>query len=62
MNWDIKDLKSRASKLEKAEHGLEREQLDCLKSYGDQSREHRERLRKKSGKLPVIDDDEDEGI
>jgi len=50
LQWDMKDLKSRASKIEKDRHGLEKEQLDTLKSYGELSREQHERLRSKSSK------------
>ena len=46
----MRDLKSRASKIEKERHGLEKEQLDTLKSYGELSREQHERLRSKSSK------------
>ena len=53
LQWDMRDLKSRASKFEKDRPGLEKEQLDTLKSYGELSREQHERLRSKSSKQVV---------
>jgi hypothetical protein len=53
LHWDVRDLKSRASKIEKDRHALDKEQLDTLRSYGELSREQHERLRTKSGKLRV---------
>lgn len=53
LHWDVKDLKSRAAKIEKDRHGLEKEQLDVIRSYCQLSREQHERLRTKSGKLLV---------
>jgi hypothetical protein len=49
LHWDVGDLKSRASKIEKDRHGLQKVQLDALKSYGELCREQHQRLRSKSG-------------
>jgi hypothetical protein len=53
LHWDIRDLKSRASKIERDRHALDKEQLDALRSYGELSREQHDLLRTKSGKLRV---------
>ena len=46
--WDMKDLKSRASKIEKSKEGPKKEQLSALKAYISKSREEHESLRSKS--------------
>jgi hypothetical protein len=53
LNWDIRDLKSRVSKIEKDRHGLDKEQLDTIRTYGERSREEHQRLRNKSGELNI---------
>lgn len=51
LGWDMKDLKSRASKIEKAKDGLKKEQLSALKAYVSKSRDEHESLRSTSRQL-----------
>lgn len=46
----MKDLKSRAAKIEKDRNGLEKAQLEALGAYGDMSREQHEHLRTESSR------------
>jgi uncharacterized protein (UPF0335 family) len=46
--WDIKDLDSRATKLEKERAQLGKDQLNILKEYASKPREEQERIRKHS--------------
>ena len=48
LHWDIKDLQSRASKLERERAKLGKEQLEVLKDYASKPREEQERIRKHS--------------
>lgn len=51
LGWDMKDLKSRASKIEKAKDGPKKEQLSALKAYVSKSRDEHESLRSTSRQL-----------
>ncbi|KAI9724649.1 MAG: hypothetical protein M1828_003518 [Chrysothrix sp. TS-e1954] len=46
--WDIRDLKSRATKIEKSKDSPSKEQLTVLKQYTTKSRQDHEKLRKAS--------------
>lgn len=48
LNWDIKDLESRASKLERERAKLGKEQLQILKAYTTKSQDEQDRIRKES--------------
>ncbi|KAK4938418.1 hypothetical protein LTR10_021135 [Elasticomyces elasticus] len=48
LNWDIKDLEGRASKLERERAKLGKEQLQILKSYTTKPQDEQDRIRKES--------------
>ncbi|KKY19920.1 putative succinate dehydrogenase flavoprotein subunit [Phaeomoniella chlamydospora] len=48
LNWDIKDLESRAGKLERERAQLGKDQLQALKDYTTKPREDQEKIRKQS--------------
>ncbi|KIW22525.1 uncharacterized protein PV07_12403 [Cladophialophora immunda] len=48
LNWDIRDLESRATKLERERAKLGKEQLHALKDYAHQPQEEQDRIRKES--------------
>ena len=50
LNWDNKDLETRAHKIEKDKNGPSKEQLHALKDYLGKSREEHDRIRKQSRK------------
>lgn len=50
LQWDIRDFKSRATKIEKEKDGPKKEQLDKIKAYLQKSREEHEGLREMSRK------------
>jgi hypothetical protein len=50
LNWDIKDLDSRASKIEGDKEGLSKEQIACLKEYVNSSAEEQAKIRDQSRK------------
>lgn len=51
LQLDVKDLKSRATKIEKDKEGPKTEQLEAIKGYLSKSREEHEVLRRKSRKF-----------
>jgi hypothetical protein len=48
LNWDIRDLESRGSKLEKERAKLGKDQLHALKEYTNKSQDEQDRIRGKS--------------
>ncbi|KAJ9613955.1 hypothetical protein H2200_002091 [Cladophialophora chaetospira] len=48
LNWDIRDLESRGSKLERERAKLGKEQLNTLKEYTTKSQQEQDRIRKES--------------
>lgn len=48
MHWDIRDLKSRATKIEKSKEAPSKEQLNVLKAYLQKSRTEHEAIRERS--------------
>ncbi|KEF52236.1 uncharacterized protein A1O9_11863 [Exophiala aquamarina CBS 119918] len=50
LNWDIKELDSRASKLERERAKFGKEQLRCLKHYTTKPQEQQDQIRKESQK------------
>jgi hypothetical protein len=48
LNWDIRDLESRGSKLEKERAKLGKDQLHALKEYTNKSQDEQDRIRKES--------------
>ena len=54
LGWDTKDLKSRASKIEKSKDGPKKEQFSALKAYLSKSREEHESLRAESRQSCLI--------
>lgn len=48
LNWDIRDFKSRAAKIEKSKDGPSKMQLNALKNYMSKTREDHEKLRRQS--------------
>ena len=50
LQWDIRDLKSRATKIEKDKEGPKKEQLERIKAYLQKTRAEHEALREMSRK------------
>ena len=54
LQWDIRDLKSRASKIEKDKEGPRKEQLEAIKDYLGKTREQHESMRTMSRKFKEV--------
>ena len=54
LNWDIKELESRATKIERDRAKVGQEQLNALKAYAGQAREDHEAIRVHSGRSDII--------
>lgn len=48
LNWDIKDLASRASKIETDKKCLSKDQIECLQDYCNKSQEEQDQMRQQS--------------